>query len=901
MRRVLPLKGPIRPLPLLLASLWLASAGMASGADTDGDLVDDISDNCVLDANPTQYDADHDGFGNACDADLSQDGVVNFVDLALMKSKFFTSDAIADLNGDGVVNFGDLAVMKKSFFKAPGPAGPNPGGGSLFKGPLDAQSYSGKCLTYGDRQVVSGGTPPLTDGAPVYLATCARSAVDNGLPSKLQHLVVEEITALSKSRYSVILHAGDHVVGVASNALIAQAPLELQSLVKGAPTSGQIFTLDGDSIILAADRNLVVELANARGADGTRLVLGQRDLDDPEFWTFVTPAGNPAPPTSGFVRVTNAGELTTALANGRRGTVVQVDADRIDLSDHLDYGNSVKIPFGVTLRGDRRGMRFGPELFADFTATSQITGSMLEIFGNDVRITGLRLRGPTRDVDAKPGYFDGVVLNYEDFTAIVDHNDISDWTVGGVNLHGIYDTRECQRDANGQFLYRIDPATRQLKLRVLRNFIHHNRNYNGKGYGVSVGNGSYASIDGNVFLDNRHSIAGDGTTYAGYSAWFNIVLSHATQIDNGNYQQDFDMHGSNGGYGPPGGTGVGVIRNTFLGTNRNNLYLRGEPCSDPDEFSNNILRQTNPWDVVEWWLNGDESHEYPDPFPAWIVGEGNQFGAANPTSHLAVGDFDGDKVDDLFLATGAAWYFAPDANAEWRLINAKTEGVEGLLFGDFDGDARTDVLKRTDGVWLVAWGGASQQWEYLNSAPAPVADTAIGDFDGDGRSDLFYTDGDQWYVSRSGSNPFVSYATSSYRVKDLRFGDFDGDHKTDVFGVVSGQWMAVYGGTATWAPLRAALTSNVDGLVVADFNGNGLADVATSLPIGNKFVWAISKEGKGAFEALRISDVALHQAVAVGRFDNAPGADVLLWHDDYLDLSASGSATPVRQSRQDMR
>jgi hypothetical protein len=63
---------------------------------------------------------------NACKADLTADGVVNFGDLAKMKSVFFKTDANADLNGDGVVNFGDLAILKKAFFKKPGPAAGKP-------------------------------------------------------------------------------------------------------------------------------------------------------------------------------------------------------------------------------------------------------------------------------------------------------------------------------------------------------------------------------------------------------------------------------------------------------------------------------------------------------------------------------------------------------------------------------------------------------------------------------------------------------------------------------------------------------------------------------------------------------------------------------------------------------
>ena len=90
-------------------------------ADGDADGVGTACDNCKLRANAPQTDTDHDGYGNACDADLNGDGIVNFADLARMKSVFFTSDAQADLTGDGLVNFADLAVLKSGFFKPPGP------------------------------------------------------------------------------------------------------------------------------------------------------------------------------------------------------------------------------------------------------------------------------------------------------------------------------------------------------------------------------------------------------------------------------------------------------------------------------------------------------------------------------------------------------------------------------------------------------------------------------------------------------------------------------------------------------------------------------------------------------------------------------------------------------------
>ena len=100
-----------------------AGEGDPAVADSDGDGVADGEDNCLLVANASQLDGDGDGYGNACDADLNNDGRVNAIDLARLKAAFFSRDPIADLNGDGRVNAIDLARLKASFFSRPGPSG----------------------------------------------------------------------------------------------------------------------------------------------------------------------------------------------------------------------------------------------------------------------------------------------------------------------------------------------------------------------------------------------------------------------------------------------------------------------------------------------------------------------------------------------------------------------------------------------------------------------------------------------------------------------------------------------------------------------------------------------------------------------------------------------------------
>ena len=101
------------------------SLGVTPPSDVDGDGVLDPIDNCETVANASQLDANGDGYGNTCDADLNNSGgLVNVADLALFRAAFGTSNADADLNGSGgIVNFADLAIFRSLFGKAPGPSG----------------------------------------------------------------------------------------------------------------------------------------------------------------------------------------------------------------------------------------------------------------------------------------------------------------------------------------------------------------------------------------------------------------------------------------------------------------------------------------------------------------------------------------------------------------------------------------------------------------------------------------------------------------------------------------------------------------------------------------------------------------------------------------------------------
>lgn len=93
--------------------------------DADEDGVIDTQDNCTLVSNPSQLDTDSDNFGNACDPDLNNDNVVNFLDVSEFSNLFNTTDELADFNEDGAVNFLDFSILSNYFLSPPGPSGTN--------------------------------------------------------------------------------------------------------------------------------------------------------------------------------------------------------------------------------------------------------------------------------------------------------------------------------------------------------------------------------------------------------------------------------------------------------------------------------------------------------------------------------------------------------------------------------------------------------------------------------------------------------------------------------------------------------------------------------------------------------------------------------------------------------
>ncbi len=251
---------------------------------------------------------------------------------------------------------------------------------------------------------------------------------------------------------------------------------------------------------------------------------------------------------AGDYTVTAAEELLTALREASPGEVVFApDGVEIDLSGE----RSIALREGVTLAGTR-GLD-GSEGALIHSETLGVN-PLFVTAGNDVRLTGLRFRGPFAEREAIPELA-SLLVSQHDATE-VDNCEIYDWNYSGV----------CGR-LGASNLY------------VHHSFIHHCQ-YQGLGYGVSLDQCD-AYVIANVFDWCRHHVACTGSPGGSYEAAYNLILENA----NGHY---FDMHGGRdrGDSTDIAGDWIEIHHNTFRSEAQRAVVIRGAPSQGADVHHN---------------------------------------------------------------------------------------------------------------------------------------------------------------------------------------------------------------------------------------------------------------------------------------------------------------------------
>ncbi|SJM92910.1 right-handed parallel beta-helix repeat-containing protein [Crenothrix polyspora] len=342
---------------------------------------------------------------------------------------------------------------------------------------------------------------------------------------------------------------------------------------------------------------------------------------------------------------------------------------------------------------------------------------------NNVKISGFRLYGPNRGIGAGGNNREtGIKIEPKDNDPTLPGNAM-DQQLKGIeisNMELYYWSGAAVNVIDNNNVYPQGRLTfaNASGVTIKQNYIHHNRHYAGFGYGVSVGKGAYAFIQGNVFDENRHAIAGeshsdDGIDFSGYILRDNLVLSsgglHCTEkkiagktivIFAACWQtHQIDMHGDEstllGGEhccGTAGGKMV-IEQNTILyhggwgstlgfkdWENGYAIKIRGNPKESVTVDAN-------------VFFHGDEMHAIKQNGDRNLLVTPNNVYGVNPSEpkNLVQCDFDGDGRQDDFMATGITWWARSAVNQQWRYLNTKTEKPGSLIIKDFDGDGKCDV------------------------------------------------------------------------------------------------------------------------------------------------------------------------------------------------------------------
>ncbi|HRU04242.1 MAG TPA: hypothetical protein P5137_00545 [Candidatus Brocadiia bacterium] len=395
---------------------------------------------------------------------------------------------------------------------------------------------------------------------------------------------------------------------------------------------------------------------------------------------------------SGSTRVSTADALIAALKNAKAGDVVFIEGGaEIDFTDLVFAEKLVlQIPEGVTLASDR-GRDGSPG--ALIYSRAYKTEPLIATLGPNVRLTGLRLRGPDPETrtdhhrrafnsqrggpkEQKDYYYSlplatGIQASFPGLT--VDNCELWAWSHSAISLH----------EGEGHHIH--------------HNYIHHNQR-RGLGYGVTVNRGA-ALIERNLFDHNRHSIAGTGRLPGGYEACHNFEWRSELYI-----KHAFDMHANPDGSGKAG-LNIYIHHNTFTNPKVRAVAIRARPEA--------LARVTRNWFyheqpggsvILPWPLTPDKN----------VVMEDNAYGAEQP---MVLDRPGASFAQDMALAAQAE---------KARRLGAAMSVLDRALLAAKPGAEQAQVLRRMGSIEEARdrLPAAIQIWSRLAALPGASPEDA---------------------------------------------------------------------------------------------------------------------------------------------------------------------------------
>jgi len=260
----------------------------------------------------------------------------------------------------------------------------------------------------------------------------------------------------------------------------------------------------------------------------------------------------------------------------------------------------------------------------------------------------------------------------------------------------------------------------------------------------------------------------------------------------------------------------------------------------------------------------------------FTVATGSPFGVGGNAYSVVVGDFNGDGIQDLATANSfsdnvtvllgnGSGGFAVAAGSPITL--GTTVNPYSVVVGDFNGDGIQDLATAnfsSNNVTVLLGNGAGG----FTAAPgSPFAvgtspySVAVGDFNGDGIQDLATANSASNNVTvllGNGAGGFTPAAGSPFAAGaspySVAVGDFNSDGIQDLVtaGFVGSSVTVLLGnGSGGFTPAAGspfAVGTGPDSVVVGDFNGDGIQDLATANS-GSNDITVLLGNGSGGFTA----------------------------------------------------
>lgn len=259
-------------------------------------------------------------------------------------------------------------------------------------------------------------------------------------------------------------------------------------------------------------------------------------------------------------------------------------------------------------------------------------------------------------------------------------------------------------------------------------------------------------------------------------------------------------------------------------------------------------------------------------------------------------DYDGDRRADIsvFRPSDRNWY-----------LNRSTAGFAAVTWGlstdipvpaDYDGDNKADIAvhRRTDDGTLADFfiiRSSDSTFAFVNwglSSDIPV----VEDYDGDRKADvaIFRPSTRSYWVLQS-SDGAVHYSGPFTQERPVT-GDFNGDGRADYGAFSDGVWLIrIISSTGTTSQAQVRLINwglNSDKLVPADYDGDGIDDIAIYRPSNG--TWYIRKSSGG--NMIIPFGISTDRPVP-GDYDGDGRADIAVYRDGTWWINASTSGIQV--------